>query len=77
MISEDLQKVVAVKYQSGDYPTKIFRDLNGTLGLTTIKRCCKMIDETGVLNLTSPPGPPRTVRTKDAIKKGHTKGGTK
>jgi len=69
MKSEDLQKVVISKRQNGDFPTKIFRDLNGTLGLTTIKRWCKMIDETGVINLTTPPGPPRTVRTEEAIKK--------
>ncbi len=36
MKSEDLQKVVALEHQKGDYPTKIFRDLNGALGLTTI-----------------------------------------
>lgn len=69
MKSEDLQKVVTLKHQNGDYPTEIFRDLNGVLGLTTIKRWCKMIDETGFINLTTPPGPPRTVRTEGAIKK--------
>jgi hypothetical protein len=38
MKSEDLQKVVALKHQNGDYPMKIFRDFNGALSLTTIKR---------------------------------------
>ncbi|CAF2996750.1 unnamed protein product [Rotaria sp. Silwood2] len=69
MKSEDLQKVVALKHQNGDYRTKIFPDLNGVLGLTTIKRWCKMIDETGFINLTTSPGPLRTIRTEDAIKK--------
>ena len=36
MKSKDLQQVVTLKHQNGDYPTKIFRDLNGVLGLTTI-----------------------------------------
>ncbi|CAF3315158.1 unnamed protein product [Rotaria sp. Silwood2] len=67
--SEDLQKVVALKHQNGDYRTKFFPDLNGVLGLTTIKRWCKMIDETGFINLTTSPGPLRTIRTEDAIKK--------
>jgi hypothetical protein len=69
MKSEDLQKVVISKRQNGEYLTKIFRDLNGTLGLTTIKRWCKMIDETGTIKLTLTPGPQRTLRTKGAIKK--------
>ncbi|CAF4548167.1 unnamed protein product, partial [Rotaria sp. Silwood2] len=69
MKSKDLQKVVFSKYENGDYPTKIFRDLNGALRLNTIKRWCKMIDETGSINLTTVPGRPRTIRTKSAINK--------
>jgi len=61
--------VVALKYQNGDYLMKIFHDFNGALGLTTIKRWCKMIDETSSIKLTSPPSPSRTIRTEDAIKK--------
>jgi hypothetical protein len=38
MKSKDLQQVVFRKYEDGDGPTKIFRDLNGSLGLATIKR---------------------------------------
>jgi hypothetical protein len=68
MNCEDLQKVVTLKHQNGDYSTKIFRDLNGVLSLPTIKKWCKMIDETGSINLTIPPGPSRTVRTEHAIK---------
>ena len=38
MKSKDLQNVVLSKYQNGDIPTKIHRDLNGRIGLRTIKR---------------------------------------
>ena len=69
MKSEDLQKVVTLKHQNGDCPTKVFRDLNGVVGLRTIKRWFKMIDATGCINLTKPAGPLRTVRTEEAIKK--------
>ena len=69
MKSEDLQKVVTLKHQNGDYPTKIFRDLNGLLTLLTIKRWCKMLDQTGSINLTTPPRLARTVRTEAAVKK--------
>ena len=69
MKSEDLQKAVTLKHQNGDYPTKIFHDLNGVVGLATIKRWCEMIDEIGSINLTKPPGLARTVRTKEAIQK--------
>ncbi|CAF4186207.1 unnamed protein product, partial [Rotaria sordida] len=34
--SKDLRNVVLCKHQSGDYPRKIFRDLNGALSLDTI-----------------------------------------
>ncbi len=62
MKSEDLQKAVALKHQNGDYPTKVFRDLNGVISLATIKRWYKMIDETGSINLSLSPGRPRTAR---------------
>jgi hypothetical protein len=65
----ELKKMIALKHQNGACPKKIFRDLNGALDLTTIKRWCKMIDETGVIDLTSPLGRPRTIRNKDAISK--------
>jgi hypothetical protein len=38
MKSKDLQKIVLSKYQNGDGPIKIFRDLNGGLCLETINR---------------------------------------
>ena len=69
MKSLDMQKLVLSKFQSGDGPTKIFNDLNGTIGLSTVKRWCKMITETGSINLSKSPGRPRTARTKIAINK--------
>lgn len=41
MKSEDFQKVVALKHQNSDYPTKIFRDLDGVIRLATITRWYK------------------------------------
>jgi inhibitor of nuclear factor kappa-B kinase subunit alpha len=69
MKSKDLQNLVLSKYETGDRPTKIFRDLNGAIGLRTIERWCKSICDTSCINLTKPPGRSRTIRTKSAIKK--------
>ena len=69
MKSEDLQKVVALQHQNGDNPTKVFRDLNGVIGLRAVKRWYKMIDETGSINLSVSSGRPRTARTNANIKK--------
>ena len=69
MKSKDLQKIVLSKYQNGDGPTKIFRDLGGGLCLKTVKRWCKMIDETGSINLAPSIGGSRTIRTVGAIQK--------
>jgi hypothetical protein len=69
MKSKDLQNVVLSKYNSGDHPRKIFRDLNGGLAWSTVRRWCKMISDSGVINLSKPPGSTRTVRTKAAIQK--------
>ncbi|CAF2128168.1 unnamed protein product [Rotaria magnacalcarata] len=67
MKSKDLQQVVFRKYEDGDGPTKIFRDLNGSLGLATIKRWCKMIRDTSSIQLSKPPGGPRFARTNEKI----------
>lgn len=73
MKSKDLQKLVLSKYENGDGPKKIFRDLNGAMGLRTIERWCKMIRETGSIDLSKSPGGPRTVRTKETIQKAKRK----
>ena len=67
MKNKHLQNVVISKYKSGEGPTEIFRDLNDTLSSSTIKRWCKMIAQDGTINLSKPPGPPRTARTKVTI----------
>ena len=69
MKSKDLQKIVLSKYQNGDNPTKIYRDLNGGIGLRTIERWCQMIRRSGSVKLSSPPGDPRFARTKGNIQK--------
>ena len=69
MKSKDLQKIVFSKRQNGDGPTKIFRDLSGGLCLRTVERWCKMIDESGSIDLSSPTGCPRISRTPAAIRK--------
>ncbi|CAF1369238.1 unnamed protein product [Rotaria sp. Silwood1] len=69
MKSKDIQKVVKIKYENGDGPAKIYRDLAGVVSLPTIKLWIKMINKTGSILLSSPPGCPRTVRTKAAIVK--------
>ena len=37
MKSKDIQKVVKTKYENGEDPTKIYRDLAGAVSLPTIK----------------------------------------
>lgn len=69
MKSKDPQKVVLSKYEAGDQPKKIFCDLNKVLSLRTIERWYKLIREIGSINLTSPPGPSRTIRTEATIQK--------
>lgn len=69
MKSKDLQQVVLSKYQKGEYPKKIYHDLNGGVGLRTIERWCQMIRRSGAINLSKPSGRPRLVRTKGNIRK--------
>ena len=69
MKSKDLPKIVVSKYQNGEGPTKIYRDLSGGLSSKTVKRWCKMIKENGNIELLNSPGRPRIVRTPGAIRK--------
>ena len=69
MKSKVFQNLVLSKYQNGDGPTKIFRDLNGFVSLRTIERWCKAVRVTGSINLSSPPSRHRTFRTKRSIQK--------
>jgi transposase len=67
MKSKDLQTLVLSKYENGDGTTKIFRDLNGAISLSTIERWCRRIREVGTIDLANPRGCSRTIRTKAAI----------
>ncbi len=69
MKSKDFQNLVLSKYEFGDGPTKIFRDLNGAISLRTIERWCKRIRDTGCIDLSRSSGRPRTIRTKATIRK--------
>ena len=67
MKSKDLQKLVLSKYEAGQTPKKIFEDLNGAVSYRTVKRWCKMIRNTGTIDLSKASGCHRAVRTKAAI----------
>ena len=69
MKSKDLQNVVLSKYQNGDTTTKIHRDLNGGIGLTTIKTAVPIVRQSGSIKLSSPPGGPHFAETKGNIQK--------
>ena len=69
MKGEDLQKLVLSKYEKGEPSTKIFEDLNGFVSSRTIRRWCKMVRETGTINLSHFLGRPRIIRTKGMIQK--------
>ena len=67
MKSKDIQKLVLSKYED---PSEIFQYLNGTVSLITIKRWCKMIRETGTIQLSKSSARPRTIRTNGVHPKG-------
>lgn len=69
MKSKDLQKAVKNKYENGDGPTKMYRDLDGVVSLRTVKLWIQMINNIGSINLSHLPGRPRTARTKSNISK--------
>ena len=69
MESKDFQKVALSKYQTGDTPTKVYRDLNDGVGLTMIERWCQMIGRSGSIQLSSLLGDPSVIRTKTNIQK--------
>jgi len=70
MKSEDIQKLVLSKYQKGESPTKIFEDLNGFVSIWTVRWWCKMVNETGSINLSYSTGRSRFIRTKGMIPRG-------
>ena len=69
MKSKDLQKLVLSKYENGDSATKIFHDLQGMISRKTTFNWCKMIRETGSIDLTTSSGRRRIIRTKNMVQK--------
>ena len=69
MNSKDLQKLILSKYEAEQTSKKIFQDLNGAVSYSTVRRWCKMIWETGTIDLSKPFGCHRTVRTKASTQK--------
>ena len=69
MKGEDLQKLVLYKYEKGEPLTKIFQDFNGFVSSRTIRRWCKMVRETGTINLSHSLDRSRIIRTKEMIQK--------
>ena len=69
MKSKDIQNAVKTKFENGDGPTEIYRDLVGVVSLQTLKLWIKMINNIGSIDLSSPPGCLRTARTKANILK--------
>ena len=63
MKSKHIQGIILSKHRDGDTSTKVFRDLNGGVGLTTIKNWCQMIRQFGSIKLSSLSGRSRIVRT--------------
>ena len=64
--SKDLRTTVKNKFENGDRPAKIFRDLGGVVSKRT---WIKMIKDTGSIELLKLPGRPRTIWTKVNIQK--------
>ena len=69
MKNQVLQNLVLSKYQNSENPSKIFQDLNGSLSLRTVERCCKMIRDTGSITFSYSTGRPRTANTQKNIQK--------
>ncbi len=69
MKSKDMRAAVKNKYENGDGPTKMYRDLGGVVSLPTIKLWIKKIKSIGSINMSYSSGCPRTIRTKANILK--------
>ena len=55
MKSKDMQKLVFSKYENDEGPSEIFQHLNDTVSLITIKHWCKIVRETGTIQLSKSP----------------------
>ena len=73
MKSKDIQKLVLSKHNDGESASKIFHDLKSAISRTTVFEWCRMIRNTGSINLLTPTGCPRLVRTKQMMQKVKTR----
>ena len=69
MKSKNFQEIVVSKRQDRDGLTKVFRGLSEKFCLKTIERWCKMIDQTGSINIGHPADCLRIVRTLSTIER--------
>ena len=69
MKSKAFQNFILSKYEKGESLSKISRHLNGALCLRTVKGRCKMIRETGSIELSTSSGRSPIIRTKESTKK--------
>ena len=69
MKSKDIRSAVKSKFESGDGPTKTFRDLDGIVSLPTIHLWIRILRQTGDIDSSYSPGRSRTVQTKSSISK--------
>lgn len=68
MKHKDLRNIVLSKRQNGKKPLTIFQELEGEISLKTIRRWCKMIGETGSIDLRTSSGRKRTARSKENVR---------
>jgi len=69
MKSQDIQKVVLLKLKDGKSPAEISKDLYSVVSERIVRKWKSMYLKTGKIELKKPPGPIRTVRTKNVISK--------
>ena len=69
MKDKDSRKLVSSKLQTDDGLTKIFRNLSGGFCPKTVKRWCKVIDQTGSINISHILSCLRIIRTPATIEK--------
>ncbi len=61
--------MVLLKLEQGKSPAQISKDLNNVVSERTVRNWKAMYLKTGNIDLKTPPGPPRIVRTKSMIQK--------
>ena len=67
--NKDLKKLVLSRYEKGESSSEIFLHWSGALCPRIVRRWCKIIRESGSLELSTSPGRSLIIRTKELIKK--------